>query len=380
MNLRLQEIIDPDDLQELMLFFYEAAGISVGILDLDRNWLVSIGWQKICTDFHRVHPRSRQKCLFSESRIQEHLDSKEYFTYPCPNGLLEVVTPISLDDVPLGYFFLGQFFYHSPDRDFFRRQAIAYGFDLDIYMQALDKVPVVSPQRIEYLMRFFVRFFGLLTRIGAENIQRRQIELEMQQAKEQLEERVEERTAELSRALSDVWDLAAQLNEGLHQVEVLAVTDFLTETYNRRKFDEVVAVKHNNVEGDRVSFSLIMYDIDHFKRVNDKFGHYVGDQVLKHLSRLIRGMIRQGDLLIRWGGEEFLLFLPTTEIEEAGSFAERVRLEVEQEIFETVGQITISLGVAQLRIEDSIDDLLKRVDSALYRAKQGGRNLVVLDF
>lgn len=378
MGLSLREIIDLDDLQELMHFFYEAAGISVGVMDADQNWLVSVGWQTICTNFHRMNPESRKNCLLSEFRIQEYLDSKEYLTYPCPNGLIEVAIPILLDDAPLGFFFLGQFLHQPPDRDYFRRQAIAYGFDMDAYLQALEKVPVVSQKRVAYLMKFFVRFFDLLTRIGSENQQRHQAELATQQANEQLETRVEERTLELNRALSDVGDLAAQLNESLKRVEQLAVTDVLTETYNRRKFDEIVVKEYHRAEHGDAPFSVIMLDIDHFKRVNDKFGHSAGDQVLKHLSKLIRGLVRQGDLLIRWGGEEFLILLLNTKIEEAGSFAERIRVGVEQEQFAAAGSITISLGVAQLREGDSTDTLLKRVDNALYQAKQKGRNRVVL--
>lgn len=378
MGLGLQEIIDLDDLQELMRFFYEAAGISVGVMDVDQNWLVSIGWQSICTNFHRVNPESRKNCILSEFRIQEYLNSKEYLTYPCPNGLIEVAIPILLDDTPLGFFFLGQFLHYPPDHDYFRRQAISYGFDIDVYLQALEKVPVISQQRIEHLMKFFVRFFDLLTRIGSENQQRRQAELEAQQAKEHFETRVEERTLELNRALTEVADLAAHLNESLKQVEQLAVTDTLTDTYNRRKFDETIVQEHHHAEHGKSPFSLIMFDIDHFKKVNDKFGHSAGDLVLKQLCHLIRGLIRQGDLLIRWGGEEFLILLPSTLIEEAGPFAERIRLEVEREQFVDVGSITISLGVAQIRAGDSIDTLLKRVDNALYRAKQEGRNRVVL--
>ena len=378
MSLSLEEIIDLDDLRALMHFFYEAAGISVGVMDADQNWLVSIGWQEICTDFHRLNPESRKNCILSEDRIQEYLDSQEYLTYPCPNGLIEVAIPILLDDVPLGFFFLGQFLHHPPDQDYFRRQAIAYGFDIDVYLQALEKVPVVSKQRIDYLMKFFVRFFDLLTRLGSENQHRHQAELEIQQAREQLETRVEERTSELNRALIEVGDLAAQLNESLKRVGELAETDTLTETYNRRKFDEIVIEEHHRAEHGEAPFSLIMFDIDHFKKVNDKFGHSTGDQVLKHLSRLIRGLVRQGDLLIRWGGEEFLILLPDTQLEEAGPFAERIRQEVEQEHFTEIGSLTISLGVAQFRKGDSTDDLLRRVDNALYQAKQEGRNRVIV--
>lgn len=378
MDLSLEEIIGLDDLKKLMHFFHEAAGLSVGVLDTKHNWLVSIGWQRICTDFHRVNPESRKNCLMTEDRIREYLDSKQYLTYPCPNGLIEVSIPILLGDVPLGYFFLGQFLHHPPDHDYFRRQAIACGFDIDAYLQTLDKVPVVSARRINHLMKFFVRFFDLLTRIGSENLQRRHAENEIVKAKEQLETRVEERTRELNRALLEVGDLAAQLNESLQQVERLAVTDTLTETYNRRKFDETIVKEHDHARHGKTPFSLIMLDIDHFKKVNDSFGHSVGDSVLKHLCQLLRGLIRQGDLLIRWGGEEFLILLPTTLIKEAGPFAERIRVVVEQESFPTAGKVTVSLGVAQLREGDSTDTLLKRVDSALYKAKQGGRNRVVL--
>jgi len=378
MNLSLKEIIDLDDLRELMHFFHEAAGISVGVMDAENNWLVTIGWQRICTNFHRIAPGSRKNCILSETRIREYLNTKEYLTYPCPNGLIEVAIPILLNDVPLGFFFLGQFLHHPPDHDYFRRQAIAYGFDIDNYLQALETVPVVSKQRIDYLMKFFARFFDLLTRLGSENQQRNLAELEIEQAREQLESRVEERTIELNRALIEVGDLAAQLNESLKKVERLAVTDTLTETYNRRKFDEIVVKEHHFANHGGAPFSLIMFDIDHFKKVNDKFGHRTGDLVLKHLSSLIRGLVRQGDLLIRWGGEEFLILLPSTQIEEAGPFAERVRREVEQEHFPGAGTITISLGVAQLREGDSTDTLLTRVDHALYQAKQGGRNRVVM--
>lgn len=378
MDLKLQDIIDLDDLKALMHFFYEAAGIPVGVLDEDQNWLVSIGWQKICVDFHRAHPQSRASCLHSEFRVQEYLKDKDYLAYSCPCGLDEVAIPILLNDKPIGFFFLGQFLNEPADQDFFRRQAIAHGFDINAYLEALESVPLVSRDRIDHLMSFFIRFFNLLTRIGAENQQRRIAEHESQKAKEQLESRVEERTRELNNALLEVSDLAAQLNQSLQEVEHLAVTDRLTETYNRRKFDEMVVFEHQRVENGHSPFSLIMFDIDHFKKVNDQHGHSVGDEVLRQLVRLVKSLIRQSDLLIRWGGEEFLILLPTTEAQEAGSFAERIRRTVEEESFGVVENLTISLGVAQLLENDTTDSVLKRVDNALYQAKGEGRNRVVL--
>ncbi len=375
----LQEIIDIEDLQELMRFFHEAAGLSVGIMDNDRHWLVSLGWQDICLKFHRVNPDTRNNCLLSESRVQEYLTSKDYLVYICPNGLVEVAMPLILDQQNLGYFFLGQFFQESPDLDYFRRQAIGHDFDVESYLAAVTRVPIVSQQRIDHLMRFFTRFFDLLMRVGVEKRQRRKAEQEMLEAREQLEVRVKERTRELNQALLEVGDLAAQLSETLHQVEHLAVTDLLTETYNRRKFDEIIDAAQQRDRGEHKTFSLIMFDIDHFKRVNDRFGHSCGDQVLQQLCRLIRGLIRQGDLLIRWGGEEFLVLLPETALAEAAPLAERIRQEVAAMEFTQAGHITISLGVAELHFGDTIDALIRRVDDALYRAKQGGRNRVVLD-
>ncbi len=374
----LRDIIDIDDLREMMCFFHEAVGLSVGILDADNHWLISLGWQDICTEFHRGRQETRNKCLLCEARIQEYLTDNEYLSYPCPNGLMETAIPILLNEQPIGYFFLGQFLHEQPDLDFFRRQAIANGFNVASYMAAVARVPVVSRQRIDDLMRFFIRFFGLLTRIGAENQQRRLAELKIQEAKEQLEVRVHERTRELNDALLEVGDLAAQLSETLQQVEHLAVTDILTDTYNRRKFDEAIRYEQQRTREGHQPFSLIMYDIDYFKKVNDRFGHSCGDLVLKRLCRLIRGLVRQGDLLIRWGGEEFFILLPGTLLNEAGQLAERIRQEVAVEAFPQAGSITISLGVAQLRDGDSIDSLLKRVDDALYQAKQNGRNQVFL--
>ncbi len=378
-NLELQDIIEINDLREMMRFFYEGAGLAVGIIDNQNNWLISIGWQDICKNFHRMHPETRNNCLLCEERIKEYLNRKEYLIYRCPNGLVEVAMPLQLESRVLGYFFLSQFFQETPDLDYFKRQALAYGFDMEDYLAAVDKVPIVRPGRVEHLINFFTLFFKLLMRLGFENLRRQKAEQEMENTKEQLEVRVKERTSELNEALAEIGDLAAQLTESLKQVEHLAVTDTLTQTFNRRKFDEIVDTVDQPQGAGLDTFSVIMLDIDHFKNVNDRFGHSVGDEVLKLLCRLIRGLVRQGDVLIRWGGEEFLVLLPETTIGEAQPLAERIRGEVATANVAGVGHISISLGVAQLRPDDTIDDLIGRVDQALYQAKQTGRNRVVLE-
>ena len=374
----LRDIIDIDELRELMRFFCDVVGVPVAILDNQQQWLVQVGWQPICTDYHLQHPAGRKQCLQSNLQAQQYLETDDYLTYQCPHGLIEVAFPILLDGEPLGTFFMGQFLHQPADQDYFRRQAIRYGYELEGYLAALEQVPIFPQERVAYLMGFFKRFLGLIIRIGEENSRRRLAESATREAKEQLEVKVEERTRELNHALTEVGDLAVQLSTALNQVEQLAVTDSLTGSYNRRKFDEIVVLEHELALRGQRPYSVIMFDIDFFKRVNDTYSHSVGDRVLQQLCRVVSGLIRHADLLIRWGGEEFLILLPATSLNEAAQMAERIRVEVEQEAFAGAGSITISLGVAQFRRGDSIDLLLKRVDAALYQAKQQGRNRVIV--
>ncbi len=379
MSETLQELVDIQEFQDLMGFFYEAVGVPLGVQDNHRNWLVDFGFQSICSDFHRLHPASREVCRENTREVFRRLGSADYVSMTCQHGLEVVAFPIVLNQSRLGMFYLGQFLHAPADLEFFQRQASEYGYDEAAYLKALEAVPVVSQERIDFLMQFFMRFLRLLIRLGDENQHRKHAEQAALEANRQLEAKVEERTQELNNALNEVGDLVVQSNSLLRHVEQMAVTDSLTDTYNRRKFDEVAVIEHQQVMRGKLPFSLIMFDIDRFKQVNDQYGHSVGDQVLKQLCDIVRKLIRQGDMLIRWGGEEFLIVLPATQVDEAGPLAERIRHVVKAEAFPGVGQITISLGVAQLRRKDSIDSLIQRVDQALYSAKQKGRDCVVLE-
>ena len=123
-------------------------------------------------------------------------------------------------------------------------------------------------------------------------------------------------------------------------------------------------------------FSLIMLDIDHFKTVNDTYGHDVGDYVLKATVNVIKRNIRKADIFARYGGEEFMIVQPETTIERAKVYAEKIRTIIEQNNFDKVKKITISIGVTMFNKNDAIESITKRVDDALYRAKDNGRNRV----
>lgn len=158
------------------------------------------------------------------------------------------------------------------------------------------------------------------------------------------------------------------------QLQHIAETDRLTQIYNRMKFDEELKSQVAWASLTNNRFGLIMLDLDHFKQVNDTYGHDMGDRVLKNTVDLLDSRIRKSDILARWGGEEFMIITPLIDTQELRSLVESLRNAVEQYKHDEVGRITASFGASVVRPSDNIETLLKRVDSALYESKQKGRN------
>ena len=185
---------------------------------------------------------------------------------------------------------------------------------------------------------------------------------------------------ELSLMFNSVSEDFQKRDELLRQLKQVATTDKLTGAFNRLKWEENQALEVERVKRSQDELSLIFFDIDFFKKVNDTFGHDVGDLVLIEVVQKTKGNIRQTDSLYRTGGEEFIILTPNTDQEQAGILANKVRQAIEKHDFETVGRVTVSLGCAQFdkKNEDSTEQMLKRADQALYRAKEGGRNQVII--
>ncbi len=160
------------------------------------------------------------------------------------------------------------------------------------------------------------------------------------------------------------------------RVEELAISDYLTKLYNRVKLDEELSREIMRAVRYKTPFCVILLDIDHFKNVNDSYGHQTGDAVLKAIARILKESTRKVDTAGRWGGEEFLVITPSAGIDEGVQTAEKLRSEIESLAFETIGTQTASFGVAEYREGDTIESLTERVDKALYRAKSKGRNRV----
>jgi len=203
---------------------------------------------------------------------------------------------------------------------------------------------------------------------------------ELQEYAGHLEEKVAERTQELEHTNAQL-SLEIEVRKRAEiELERLARTDPLTGIYNRRYFFELAQKEFARAQRYDFPLSVMMFDIDHFKRINDTHGHFTGDQVLRAVAGIIRESMREVDIFARYGGEEFVMLLPETGITDARKSAERLRAMVENKVIDTDSgeiQITASIGLASLDGKvDLLERLLDFADVAMYGAKQKGRNRV----
>lgn len=160
------------------------------------------------------------------------------------------------------------------------------------------------------------------------------------------------------------------------EIRRLTEIDSLTQLYNRFKSDTVLNAEIERSQRSLSKFSIIMLDIDNFKKVNDTYGHTVGDEVLKVFARIIRSNIRKIDTASRWGGEELMIIMPESDCIGAQKLAEKLRMKISEYNFLSVGQITASFGVAEYEKDITESELVLRADKAMYEAKASGKNCV----
>jgi diguanylate cyclase (GGDEF)-like protein/PAS domain S-box-containing protein len=163
------------------------------------------------------------------------------------------------------------------------------------------------------------------------------------------------------------------------QLQQLATTDTLTGVFNRRRFNEFFTSELARAKRYGTTFGMIILDIDHFKHINDTYGHQAGDGVLVQLSSLISSNLRNTDVFARWGGEEFVILTLSCEVECPRQLSEKLRALIEKHAFPEVGKITCSFGITEFREGDNQETMVKRADTCLYRAKESGRNRVESD-
>ncbi|MBC7918182.1 MAG: GGDEF domain-containing protein [Rhodoferax sp.] len=177
-------------------------------------------------------------------------------------------------------------------------------------------------------------------------------------------------------ALTELRETQARLVEQNLQLERLAVTDQLTGLFNRLRLDHTLEEEHSRNMRYGTSFCVLLLDIDQFKAVNDTYGHQTGDEVLVGIASTLQEGIREVDVAGRWGGEEFLIICRETALDGAMILAEKLRQAVQARVYDKVGQMSASFGVAMFRPGEVLTETIARADAALYRAKQAGRNRV----
>jgi diguanylate cyclase (GGDEF)-like protein len=199
-----------------------------------------------------------------------------------------------------------------------------------------------------------------------------------------LSERLTPRESRLAMRVTDIRELVASFDAMISAVnghmderraaegrlKQIASTDELTQAFNRSKFEEIIGKEMDRAARGRQPLSVIIFDIDRFKMVNDNFGHLTGDHVLRTLADIVRGHIRDSDYLVRWGGEEFLVVSPETGIQKAMMVAERLRKVMGEHMFDYMGPVTASFGVAEYREGETRDSFILRADTAMYNAKR----------
>jgi diguanylate cyclase len=214
---------------------------------------------------------------------------------------------------------------------------------------------------------------------GADDSTVRSIVESLVQATKEMQQNNQALEARLSASKQEI----DQLQENLDAVRTESLTDPLTALANRKSFDDALVRAIGEARARNEHLSLMMTDVDHFKRFNDTYGHLTGDQVLRLVAMAVKQNVKGQDIAARYGGEEFAVVLPNTVLRSAITVADHIRRSVmakelmRRSTGEHLGRITISLGVASLRPDDTVQSLIERADNCLYAAKRTGRNKVV---
>ncbi|MBF0226520.1 MAG: response regulator [Desulfobacterales bacterium] len=207
MNYSISELIDLSALQKLMEYLFKATGINHALIDNDSKVLTAAGWQKICTEFHRVNSMSLENCLKSDQYILNHLFDGPYVGYKCPHGLVDYATPVFIEGVHIGNLFTGQMLHDPPDLEFFRNQAKEFGFDEKAYLEVLKEVHVIPKERMPSVMAFMVELSQILANNGLIRMRQIEMENELIQLNRNLEVRIEERTKELDKSMRAAFSM-----------------------------------------------------------------------------------------------------------------------------------------------------------------------------
>jgi PAS domain S-box-containing protein len=301
--LELADLIDAPALQRLMDDFYAVARIPMAILDVKGRLLVGVGWQDICTQFHRVHPDTCRHCLESDTELTAGLARGNVRLYKCKNHLWDMATPIFVGDQKVGNIFTGQFFFEGEtfDREFFRAQARQYGFDEEDYLAALDRTPRLSRDTVDRGMAFFIKLADTLSQLGLSNVT--------------LARLLAERKAAEDRVRQAATDLAAA-NEGLRASRSAALNLMEDADTARRRAEQAATALRDSEErlrllGDNLPDSAV-YQYVHEADGSVRFLYFsAGVEWMNGVS--VEEVLRDAGVLHRQSPPEYIALLVEAE-------------------------------------------------------------------
>ncbi len=378
---QIQDILDLTHIQEINQAFAYAIGMASTLVDLQ-----GIPITPPCNHSHtcrliRSTPKGLSNCRRSGRILgQKAHELKHPFARPCYGiGFVDAAAPIIVKGRHIATWLVGQANLGDVDEARVIAYARTIGADETEMLTAYRSMTNMPMEEFQVKLDFFWRLSQQISTLGYRNLKYSRVISELRASQDELkryklylENTVEERTRELKNTLQ--------------KLEHLSNTDYLTGCFNRQYLQQNLDKEIKRSRRYDRSLSILLCDIDHFKRVNDRHGHQCGDQVLVDFTTIIRSLIRENiDWLARYGGEEFLLVLPETDAEAAHAMAERLRCKVAGTPLEWRGApitLTASFGAATFQPRGSepaitSDRLIQIADQNLYRAKTGGRNRVV---
>jgi len=255
----LIDLLDLEQLSPILEDFCNAVGIAAAVIDLKGNVLASARWQRICTDFHRIDERTRNRCIESDTELASHLEEgKSFSIYHCKNGLTDAAAPILIDGRHVANIFVGQFLLAEPDRGFFQHQAQEFGFDTADYLSALDEVPIVSQEKLHAILGFLTGLAHLVASTCLERTKAEQAKMELTRYKTHLENLVADRTEQLKQSEERSRLILQSVAEGIFGTDVEGRCTFANEaTLNMLGYesDELIGnsihemFHHSNADG-----------------------------------------------------------------------------------------------------------------------------------
>ena len=277
-NPELAEIIDAQAIQSFMDDFYKLANIPIGLIDLKGNILVGVGWQDICTKFHRVHPEACKHCVESDTKLSTGVLSGEYKLYRCKNNMWDAATPIIVGGQHVGNIFLGQFFFEGEPLDYelFRFQARRYGFNEEEYIAALEKVPRLSREAVDGIMVFFMKLANMISQLGYSNLKLAQSLAERDALVDALRESEERFRSVLENSLDVAYRRNLQTDSYDYMSPVVeTITGFSAQKMSTMSINEVLDRVHPD-DRLRVTAGLAQASDIGFGTIEYRFKHKDG--------------------------------------------------------------------------------------------------------